>query len=249
MAIKYGGQPQSFEEMMGLEKGPGEIPSGTQFNDYIAQRPLTREQQSEKGTLDAMDARTDASFAADLAQAKAVGNARNSGFESPRSQEEYLFKREHNAKLEQARASGETALARMLLSNQLTTGRQAANADRIDAREVAGSGRTADRVSNNQMRADLLSRAHGMETPRPGGGYAAPDENVNWYNKGVPNMLAGWLGADNEQQIRTRDADKLRDQARALGHDDNETNLAPAPDQPDPGWTTLSSGARVRKTR
>lgn len=203
---------QTFEEMMGLTPGPGQVPSSAMFNDYIAQRPLTREQQNEQGTINAMDARTDASFANDLNQSRAIANARNQGFESPRAQEEHMFQRGVKGQIDIAHASSENALMRMLLSNQLISQRQSTNADRVDDRQIAGREGTAERTSNNQLRADNLARANKIETPRSSGGYALPDENVKWYNKGLPNTISQFFGADTEQQIRTRDANKLRDQ-------------------------------------
>lgn len=73
-------RPQTLEEMFGINQGPGQAPSSVMFNDYLASIPETNEQRREGAMLANMDARTNASMAADLEEANAIRAARNAGF-------------------------------------------------------------------------------------------------------------------------------------------------------------------------
>lgn len=73
-------QRNPLSDFLGLSGAPGEQPSGVAFNDYLASRPKTFEQQREAGVLSDMDNRAEAGIQHDLQQAEAVRGARAHGF-------------------------------------------------------------------------------------------------------------------------------------------------------------------------
>jgi len=178
-------RPASLAQMFGVEPEVGREPSSIAFNDYLANIEPTNEQRREGGVIDSAAARTDASMASDLAEAEAVREARNLGFEGS-----YPLQ-------EQAQWSADQKLRQLLIPEQMKL--ESARTERETGREFDANQRAMDRSSREK----IASGAQAGQTGRVQAqqqGIASRQQQAQQAKQGGISKLYNWLTGSGQAQ-------------------------------------------------
>ena len=113
---------QPLRRFLGLDPGPGETPSGSELNDYLAGIPFTPEQTRQAGVISGYDARITAADAADRAVVTAERQAQLEGFPNAAAKAAWIRRQEETKAQSQLEAAREQTRAGVAQEEARTRG-------------------------------------------------------------------------------------------------------------------------------